>query len=73
MEHPKRSMMKSVSWRLFSYSLTVTIIYVYTKDIKSSLGVGAGIDIVKLVLYYCHERIWNRVKFGRQKPHDYQI
>ena len=52
---------------------TVVIIYVYTKNIKQALGVGAGIDLTKLVLYYLHERLWNKVHFGRQKHQDYQI
>ena len=73
MEHRKRSLLKTVSWRIFSFFLTITIIYAYTKNIKQAIGVGAGIDIVKMVLYYMHERIWNKIKFGRVKPQDYQI
>jgi len=73
MEHRKRSLLKSVSWRLFSFCLTILIIYAYTKNIKQSLGVGAGIDFIKMILYYVHERLWNKVKFGRQKEQDYQI
>ena len=73
MEHHKRSIAKSITWRLFSFMLTVVIIFVYTKNIKQALGVGAGIDLTKLVLYYGHERLWNRVHFGRQKAGDYQI
>ena len=72
-EHPKRSIVKSISWRIFSFFLTVLIIYVYTRNIKQAIGVGAGIDIVKLILYYIHERIWNKSHFGRQKVTDYQI
>ncbi len=73
MEHRKRSLLKTISWRIFSFFLTIIIIYAYTKNIKQSIGVGAGIDIVKMFLYYLHERIWNKVKFGRAKPQDYQI
>jgi len=72
-EHPKRSMLKALSWRLFSFILTILIIYAYTKNVRQSIGVGAGIDLVKMFLYYFHERLWNRVKFGRHKVGDYQI
>jgi len=72
-DHPKRSLAKSISWRLFSFLLTIIIIYLYTKNIKQAIGVGAGIDLVKMVLYYIHERLWNRSHFGRQKASDYQI
>jgi len=73
MEHRKRSLCKTLSWRLFSFLLTVTIIYAYTKKLSQAISVGAGIDLVKMVLYYVHERIWNRVDFGRHEPTDYQI
>jgi len=72
-EHPKRSIVKSLSWRLFSYCLTVIILYAYTKKIGQSLGVGAGIDFIKMILYYIHERLWNKTHFGRLKNQDYQI
>jgi len=73
MDNHKRSIAKSLTWRTFCFMLTVTIIFVYTKDIKQALGVGAGIDLTKLFLYYAHERIWNKVRFGRHKAGDYQI
>jgi uncharacterized membrane protein len=73
MEHHTRSIAKSLTWRLFSFFLTVVIIFAYTRNIKQSLGVGFGIDLVKMVLYYMHERLWNRIRFGRQRVPDYQI
>ena len=73
MEHHKRSIAKSITWRLFSFVLTVIIILAYTKNIGQALGVGAGIDLTKLVLYYFHERLWNKVHYGRHKPGDYEI
>lgn len=73
MDHPKRSLCKSISWRIFSFFLTIVIIFAYTKNMKQAIGVGAGIDIVKMILYYFHERLWNKVDYGRHKPQDYQI
>ena len=73
MEHRKRSLMKTLSWRIFSFILTMLIIFAYTKNLKQAFCVGAGIDIVKMFLYYLHERMWNKVEFGRAKPVDYQI
>jgi uncharacterized membrane protein len=73
MDHPKRSLLKTVSWRIFSFFLTMFIIYLYTHNIKQAIGVGAGIDIVKMLLYYGHERLWNKIKFGRKSHQDYQI
>ena len=73
MEHPKRSIVKALTWRIIAFSVTIIAIYIYTKDVKESLIVGIGANTVKIFLYYYHERIWNRVKFGRVKQPEYQI
>ena len=57
MDHPRRSVAKSITWRIFSFMMTIGIIFAYTKNIKQAIGVGAGIDIVKLGLYYTHSAI----------------
>ena len=73
MDHPKRSLAKAMTWRIVAFLVTIIAIYIYTKDIKESLVVGISANVVKIFLYYVHERIWNRVKFGRIKAPDYQI
>jgi uncharacterized membrane protein len=30
-----------------------------------SLGIGATEMVVKPFIYWCHERVWNEVKFGK--------
>ncbi|MFH1875971.1 MAG: DUF2061 domain-containing protein [Candidatus Omnitrophota bacterium] len=62
-----------MTWRLFSFFLHLIIIYLYTKNIKQTIGAALGIDIVKLILYYFHERLWNKTAFGRMHKEDYQI
>ncbi|MFA5039597.1 MAG: DUF2061 domain-containing protein [Candidatus Omnitrophota bacterium] len=71
-EQPKRSIMKAVSWRFFGCISTIVIVYIYTQDAGQALKVGVGVDAVKIVFYYIHERLWDKVKFGRKKQ-DYQI
>ena len=73
MEHPKRSLLKALTWRVIAFLVTIIAVYIYTKDIKQSLVVGVGANSVKIFLYYAHERIWNRVQFGKIKGPEYQI
>jgi uncharacterized membrane protein len=73
MEHPKRSLAKAVTWRIIAFLVTIIAVYAYSKDIKESLVVGISANVVKIFLYYFHERIWNRSKYGRMKVPDYQI
>ena len=52
---------------------TAFIFYVLTGKLTLSLGAG-GLDmVVKLALYFVHERIWNHITFGRPKPPEYEI
>lgn len=73
MEHPKRSALKAVTWRIIAFVVTIIAVYIYSKDIKGALVIGVSANFVKIFLYYIHERIWNRVKFGRVKNPEYQI
>lgn len=73
MEHPKRSIAKAITWRVIAFLVTVLAVYAYSKDIKESLVIGVSANTIKIFLYYIHERIWNRVNFGRTKALDYQI
>lgn len=73
MEHPKRTLIKTITWRFFGMLGTIVLVYFYSRNIKESLAVGIIVDGFKMLLYYIHERIWNRLKFGRVLPPDYQI
>jgi len=73
MEHPKRSLIKALTWRFFGFIVTTIIVFVYSGDVRESLTVGVVVEGMKLALYYIHERLWNRLEFGRQKVPEYQI
>lgn len=73
MEHPKRSMVKALTWRIIAFLVTIIAVYIYSKDIKESLVVGISANFIKIFLYYAHERLWNRSRYGRSKIPDYQI
>jgi len=73
MDQPKRTLAKTVTWRVIALVTTILVVYLYSKDVTESLVVGISANALKMVLYYVHERMWNRVSFGRVKPIDYQI
>lgn len=73
METNARSIAKAVSYRLLGSSLTGLILYAITgKGTISAIG-GAADMVLKIAAYFIHERIWNRIGFGRNKPPEYQI
>jgi uncharacterized membrane protein len=65
MDTPRRSLIKTISWRLTGSSATFLISYMIAGDF-SVAGTIAMIQLVaNTVLYFVHERIWNRIRWGR--------
>lgn len=62
-----RSMIKALSWRISATLATVLIVFAFTHKIALSLGVGAVEIVIKLILYYLHERLWTVIPLGRRK------
>lgn len=67
MEHRYRSIVKAISWRTTGTVDTFIVSYVVTGKVGVALSIG-GIEVfTKMTLYYFHERLWNRLDFGRKK------
>ena len=73
MESHARTIAKAISWRCIATATTTIIVWLVTGKLELAATVGALDTVLKLGEYYAHERIWNRVKFGRIKASDYQI
>jgi len=73
MDSHTRSIAKAVSYRILGSSVTALIFFVLTGKGKLSLGAGALDVILKIAAYFVHERIWDRIQFGRSKPPEYEI
>ena len=69
-DKPYRSLVKAVSWRVTGTCDTILIAWLITGQVKAALGIGFVELFTKIGLYYVHERIWNRLDFGRVKPKD---
>ena len=64
-ENIKRSIIKTISWRVVGTLATVTISYLITGTLALAFSIG-GIELVsKMVLYFFHERAWNSIKWGK--------
>jgi uncharacterized membrane protein len=66
MDSHKRSIAKTISWRIVATTTTIAAVFIFTGNLTLSIGVGAVEMIAKLIFYYLHERAWNRVKWGRK-------
>ena len=64
---PRRSLVKTISWRLTGTGATFLISYL----IAGNFAVAGTIATIQLVsntiLYFVHERVWNRIAWDRTK------
>jgi len=61
-----RSLAKAVSWRFFGTLISWIVIFELTHKGKLAF-IASGVElVVKIVLYYYHERVWNKIKWGRE-------
>jgi uncharacterized membrane protein len=65
-----RSLTKAISWRVTGTVDTILISWLITREFKFALSIGFVELFTKIFLYYAHERVWNRLTFGRRKPKD---
>ena len=70
-ESPFRSLLKAVTYRITGTVTTALIAFVVTGDTTTARAIGTVEPIVKLVIYYVHERAWQLVPRGtiRQVMH----
>jgi uncharacterized membrane protein len=66
MDAPRRSLVKTISWRITGSSATFLIAYFMTGNLAVAGVIGITQMISNTILYYVHERIWNRIKWGQK-------
>lgn len=60
----KRHLAKAVTWRFISSLTTFIIAYMVSGDFGLGVSITSIDVVVKIILYYCHERSWYRTKWG---------
>ncbi|HQU07532.1 MAG: hypothetical protein B7X04_00145 [Parcubacteria group bacterium 21-54-25] len=63
-ETRKRSIAKSISWRIVATILTLTTIWYVTRVVAASIEITSLTAVLSTVVYYFHERAWNRSSWG---------
>lgn len=63
-ETQQRTLAKTMTWRILATMTTALLVYLFTGDFTLALEVGALEVILKLLLYYLHERGWSYIPWG---------
>jgi uncharacterized membrane protein len=72
-ETRRRSVVKAVSWRIFAAVITATIALAMTGQLDFAAKIGVIDTTVKLFIYFFHERVWNKINYGRVPAPDYEV
>ena len=60
----KRSVVKSIVWRFICIVVSVVVTFFLSGKWDIAVAVGTIYNVITMILYYFHERIWNRIKWG---------
>ena len=61
-----RSFAKALSYRIWGTLSSVAVAYVITKNASLSVTIAFWETVVKVFIYYAHERGWNYIQWGRK-------
>ena len=61
----KRTLVKTMSWRVTASLTTFLIAWILTGDLLIGISIGSIEAIAKIFLYYYHERIWSNINWAK--------
>lgn len=60
-----RSFIKSLSYRIFGTLSSFAVVYVITGKGSLATLIAFWETVVKVAIYYYHERVWDKFRWGR--------
>lgn len=65
LETLRRSVVKTITYRVIILILDFTSIYLFTGKLEVALGFMVVSNIYTTLIYFFHERAWEKVKWGK--------
>ncbi len=65
-EQVKRSLTKTITWRLTGSGATFLISWILTNNLIVASSIATVQIIANTILYFVHERIWNIISWGKE-------
>ncbi|MBN2483440.1 MAG: adenylyl-sulfate kinase [Candidatus Omnitrophica bacterium] len=72
-ETKRRSALKTISWRVVATLTTTLLVFIFTGKLSIAITVGSIEVIAKLIFYFFHERMWDKINFGRRELNPFVI
>lgn len=67
MESHVRSILKGITWRFLATGTLILIVFLVKGEIGTALNVGLKEFVIKLFIYYAHERAWAYYLKGKEQ------
>jgi len=65
-EHHSRSALKSLTWFILAFIVTFVFLSILNQNWKTGLLESISVQIIKAIVYYIHERLWNKSNYGQK-------
>ena len=62
---PKRSLIKAITFRVLILCSDTVVIFLITHRWDMTAGLVIATNLASSTLYFLHERLWNRIQWGR--------
>jgi len=72
-ETNKRSVVKGVTWRVVATTTTMVIVYLFFGRLDLAIATGVIESVLKIGLFWLHERAWFKVRWGRTKIEPFNL
>ena len=72
-ETNKRSIVKGISWRVVATTTTIFIVYFFFGRLDLAIAAGVIETVLKIALYWAHERVWHKIRWGRKKIEPFNL
>lgn len=66
-ERKIRSISKAIAHRILGTLNTFIVAWIFTQNISLSLKVMLARETIAIVIYFVHERFWNKIQWGRYR------
>ena len=65
MEKRLRSVIKSATYRIIAFLVLVAITWYATGNLIQTMFISVTFQTIQLFLYYLHERLWDKIGWGK--------
>ena len=68
-----RSIVKGVTWRILATATTIIIVYIFFGRLDLAIAAGVIETIFKIALYWLHERVWFKIRWGKERIEPFNL